>query len=142
MLLFLVVETQQWTLQEQRRIKGVENVRLVYRRTKRYMPADEEELREAIEDGVQFMELLAPIGVENGQLKCSVKMELGSRSLEVRCTRNRRNRRSFGRYCNRCCWRESSDGLYEAYGSVVNDRGKARFYDKHDDKCRRRLRCR
>ena len=37
---------------------------------------DEEELREAIEDGVQFMELLAPIGVENGQLKCSV-MELG-----------------------------------------------------------------
>lgn len=58
------------------RVKGVENVRLVYRRTKRYMPADEEELREAIEDGVQFMELLAPIGVENGQLKCSV-MELG-----------------------------------------------------------------
>ena len=40
------------------RVKGVENVRLVYRRTKRYMPADEEELREAIEDGVQFMHRL------------------------------------------------------------------------------------
>jgi len=58
------------------RIKGVEKVRLVYRRTKRYMPADEEELREAIQDGVEFMELLAPVGVKDGILTCSV-MELG-----------------------------------------------------------------
>ena len=56
---------------------GVPNVRLVYRRTKRYMPADEEELALALEDGVEFMELLAPVGVKNGVLTCAV-MELGA----------------------------------------------------------------
>lgn len=59
-----------------KRVSGVENVRLVYRRTKRYMPADEEELVMAVEDGVEFMELLAPIGVKDGVLECSV-MKLG-----------------------------------------------------------------
>ena len=39
-----------------KRIPGVENVRLIYRRTKRYMPADEEELQLAIEDGVEFLD--------------------------------------------------------------------------------------
>ncbi len=58
------------------RLKGVEKVRLVYRRTKRYMPADEEELAEAIADGVEFIELLAPVGVKDGVLTCHV-MELG-----------------------------------------------------------------
>ena len=57
------------------RQKGVKHVRLVYRRTQRYMPADEEELQMAIEDGVEFMELLAPVGVKDGQLECTV-MEL------------------------------------------------------------------
>lgn len=56
---------------------GVTNVRLVYRRTKRYMPADEEELALAIEDGVQFLELLAPVGVKDGVLTCNV-MALGA----------------------------------------------------------------
>ena len=51
---------------------GAANVRLIYRRTKRYMPADEEELAEALEDGVEFMELLAPIGVKDGVLTCDV----------------------------------------------------------------------
>ncbi len=60
-----------------KRLPGVEHVRLIYRRTKRYMPADEEELQLAIEDGVEFLELLAPVGAENGTLKCSV-MELGA----------------------------------------------------------------
>ena len=59
-----------------KKVAGVENVRLVYRRTKRYMPADEEELIMAIDDGVEFMELLAPIGVKDGVLECSV-MKLG-----------------------------------------------------------------
>ena len=49
---------------------GVENVYLVYRRTKRYMPADQEELEEAIEEGVIFQELLAPFTLENGKLLC------------------------------------------------------------------------
>ena len=50
---------------------------LVYRRTKRYMPADQEELEFALEDGVEFKELLAPVGVKDGVLTCHV-MELGA----------------------------------------------------------------
>ena len=60
-----------------RRLPGSPKVRLVYRRTRRYMPADEEELQMALEDGVEFMELLAPERLENGQLACRV-MELGA----------------------------------------------------------------
>ena len=59
-----------------KRLPGVGAVRIVYRRTKRFMPADEQELREAIEDGVQFCELLAPKGVKDGVLTCE-RMELG-----------------------------------------------------------------
>ncbi len=59
-----------------KRVAGVEHVRLVYRRTQRYMPADEEELQMAIEDGVEFMELLAPGDLADGQLTCDV-MKLG-----------------------------------------------------------------
>ena len=59
-----------------KREKGVKNVRLVYRRTARYMPADEEELQLAKEDGVIFCELLAPVALENGTLLCNV-MKLG-----------------------------------------------------------------
>ena len=39
---------------------GVESVSLVYRRTRQYMPADEEELLLALEEGVEFAELLSP----------------------------------------------------------------------------------
>ena len=55
-----------------KRQPGVEHARLVYRRDRRNMPADEEELVMAIEDGVEFMELLAPVGAEGGKLKCEV----------------------------------------------------------------------
>ena len=60
-----------------KRLPGSPNVRLVYRRTRRYMPADEEELQMALDDGVEFRELLAPERLENGELICSV-MELGA----------------------------------------------------------------
>lgn len=66
-----------------KRIPGVERVRLVYRRDKRNMPADEEELALALEDGVEFMELLSPIGVKDGVLTCRV-MELGERDASGR----------------------------------------------------------
>ncbi len=62
------------TARAAKRCLGVENVYLVYRRTKRYMPADEQELVLAIEDGVEFKELLAPIRMENGTLICSEMM--------------------------------------------------------------------
>ena len=59
-----------------KRFPGVEKATIVYRRTKKYMPADEEELVYAIEDGVEFLELAAPKALENGKLVC-VKMVLG-----------------------------------------------------------------
>ena len=58
------------------RLDGVEKVSIVYRRTKKYMPADEEELKEAIEEGVQFVELAAPVSQADGKLLCDV-MKLG-----------------------------------------------------------------
>lgn len=63
------------TARAAKRTKGVEHVYLVYRRTKRYMPADEEELLMAVEDGVEFKELLSPVLLEDGELVCKV-MEL------------------------------------------------------------------
>ena len=64
------------TARAAKRNAGVEKVSLVYRRTRRYMPADEEELVMAVEDGVEFAELLAPVKLENGVLYCK-KMVLG-----------------------------------------------------------------
>lgn len=58
------------------RTAGVEKVYLVYRRTARYMPADEEELKAAIDDGVQFLELRSPISFVGSKLKCQI-MQLG-----------------------------------------------------------------
>jgi putative selenate reductase len=55
---------------------GAASATLVYRRTKKYMPADAEELELAIADGVQFMELVAPVEQAGGVLKCE-KMKLG-----------------------------------------------------------------
>ena len=60
-----------------KRIRGVKKVSLVYRRTRRYMPADQEELELAVADGVEFRELLSPVGVRDGVLTCKV-MELGA----------------------------------------------------------------
>ena len=65
------------TARAAKRTSGVENVSLVYRRTKRYMPADAEELEMAVEDGVEFCELLAPVRLEAGKLVCKV-MKLGN----------------------------------------------------------------
>ena len=60
------------TARAEKKTKGVEHSYLVYRRTKRFMPADEEELVMAVEDGVEFKELLSPVKLENGKLICSV----------------------------------------------------------------------
>lgn len=55
-----------------KRSKGVETSTIVYRRTKRFMPADEEELQLAEDDGVEFRQLLSPLKLENGRLICKV----------------------------------------------------------------------
>ena len=56
--------------------EGLEHVYLVYRRTKRYMPAAEDELLEVLEEGVEFKELLSPVSLDGGRLLCK-KMKLG-----------------------------------------------------------------
>lgn len=65
------------------RLPGVKHVRIVYRRDRRNMPAEEEELCLALEDGVEFCELLAPVGIKNGKLLCK-KMELGAPDVSGR----------------------------------------------------------
>ncbi len=61
---------------------GAENVYCVYRRTRQESPARAEEIEHAIEEGVQFNWLTAPvrlIGDENGWVKAmeNIRMELG-----------------------------------------------------------------
>ena len=60
------------TARAAKRVEGVESVSLVYRRDKANMPADEEELNMAVEDGVTFRELLAPVSLKDGRLICKV----------------------------------------------------------------------
>ncbi|MEK0452707.1 MAG: putative oxidoreductase YgfK [Synergistaceae bacterium] len=66
-----------------KRLKGVKKVSIVYRRTAMLMPAEEEELKLAIDDGVIFRELLQPISHKDGKLLCCV-MTLGERDASGR----------------------------------------------------------
>ena len=109
-----------------KRIAGVEQVSLVYRRTKRYMPADQEELELALEDGVEFQELLAPVGVKDGVLTCHV-MELGAPDAS-----GRRSPVDTGRVATvpadtviTAVGEKVDTGLYTANGLEVDKRGKA-----------------
>ena len=58
------------------RRSGAKSVTLVYRRTKRWMPADPQELELAMADGVRFLELAAPVKQADGKLVYE-KMILG-----------------------------------------------------------------
>ena len=108
-----------------KRLPGVENVRIVYRRTKRYMPADEEELAEALAEGVELCELLAPKGVRAGVLTCD-KMVLGEPDES-----GRRSPVATGEVVEVpatsviCAVGEHIEGsLYEAAGVEVDRRGR------------------
>ena len=59
------------------RVPGVADVTIVYRRTKREMPAEEEELNLALAEGVRFEELLVPVSFADAKLTCE-KMKLGA----------------------------------------------------------------
>ena len=109
-----------------KRIPGVESVSLVYRRTKRYMPADQEELEFALEDGVEFRELLAPVGVKDGVLTCHV-MELGAPDAS-----GRRSPVDTGKVAEvpadtviTAVGEKVDTALYTANGLEVDKRGKA-----------------
>lgn len=68
-----------------KRVPGVENVSIVYRRDRQNMPAQEEELAAAQADGVAFLPLLSPLRYQKGLLTCAV-MELGHRDEKGRRT--------------------------------------------------------
>ena len=65
------------------RVPGVEEVSILYRRTIKQMPADREELENALKDGVVFHELVSPVSLKGGQLTCQV-MELGEKDASGR----------------------------------------------------------
>jgi putative selenate reductase len=66
-----------------KRCEGTENVFIIYRRTKGQMPADKEEFFAALEEGVEFKELLLPVKFENDILTCR-KMKLGDLETDGR----------------------------------------------------------
>lgn len=65
------------TVRAAKRVNGVEKVMLIYRRTKRYMPADEEEIRLVMSEGIEIHELLSPIELKDGKLICR-KLKMGA----------------------------------------------------------------
>ena len=110
---------------------GVEHVRLVYRRTRRYMPADEEELQMALDDGVEFMELLAPEGTEGGKLRCEICV-LGEPDES-----GRRSPKGTGEFTEvpataviAAVGEQVKKGLYEAAGAELDSKGRPVVDDK------------
>ena len=114
------------TARAAKRTKGVEHVYLVYRRTKRYMPADEEELEMAVEDGVEFMELLSPVKLEDGKLLCRV-MKLGDYDASGRrgVVETDEEKEIPADTVIAAVGEKVPTGFYEANGIHVNDRGRA-----------------
>lgn len=60
------------------RVEGVESVNIVYRRSYKEMPATREEYIETTHDGAVFHELVNPVSLHDGVLKCQ-QMELGKK---------------------------------------------------------------
>ena len=60
---------------------GAEKVVILYRRTKTEMPADKMEIHDCVEEGIEIIELAAPVGIvaEHGKLKAlrCIRMKLG-----------------------------------------------------------------
>ena len=65
------------------RVTGVENVTIVYRRSRKEMPATREEFIETTHEGVVFRELVNPISLHDGVLKCQ-QMKLGDKDASGR----------------------------------------------------------
>ena len=66
------------TARAAKRIKGVENVYIIYRRNRHYMKANDEELQIALSEGIELMELLDPFEYSDGYLRCHTT-ELGEK---------------------------------------------------------------
>lgn len=119
------------TARAAKRTEGVEHVYLVYRRTKRYMPAAEDELLEVLEDGVEFCELLSPVRLENGSLTC-VKMELTDADASGRAGVRETEEivEVPADTVIAAVGEKVPTEFYEKNGLTVNERGKARFNEK------------
>lgn len=111
--------------------KGVETSSLVYRRTKRFMPADEEELIMALEDDVEFKELLAPVKLAGGVLTCRV-MKLGDYDSSGRrgVVETEEIREVPADTVIVAVGESVPTEFYEANGINVNERGKARVNEE------------
>lgn len=116
------------TARAAKRTEGVEHVYLVYRRTKRYMPAAEDELLEVLEEGVEFKELLSPISLENGTLRCR-KMELGTMDASGRAgvTETDEMEEVPADTVIVAVGEKVPTDFYQANGINVNERGKAKL---------------
>ncbi len=64
------------------RLCGAGNVTVIYRRTKKQMPADQEEINALLDEGINILELTAPVSIlaldDNSLLLKCVRMELKS----------------------------------------------------------------
>lgn len=60
-----------------KRAPGTQRVCIVYRRTKQFMPASAQEIADALCDGVEMLELHAPLSFDGKNLECQI-MQLGS----------------------------------------------------------------
>jgi formate dehydrogenase major subunit len=60
---------------------GADKVIIVYRRTKAEMPADPHEIEDCLDEGIEIMELVAPVGItqQNGRIQAlqCIRMQLG-----------------------------------------------------------------
>ncbi|GAA0747069.1 putative selenate reductase subunit YgfK [Clostridium oceanicum] len=66
-----------------KRTSNAENVSIVYRRTKKYMPASGEEIELALKEGIVLKELLSPKSIKDCNLVCE-EMKLGEKDLSGR----------------------------------------------------------
>ncbi len=106
---------------------GAEKVTVVYRRTKKFMPADAEELEYALADGVEFAELLAPLKQADGKLTCRV-MELGAPDASGRRSPVETDRTvEIDADTVIAAVGEKPDAAaFEAYGASLDARGRAK----------------
>ena len=107
---------------------GAASSTLVYRRTRKYMPADAEELELAMADGVRFLELVSPMAQENGKLRCR-KMILGEPDAS-----GRRSPVETDEFVEIPCdlvvsavGEKVDDAFLSANGVAVNERGRPAF---------------
>ena len=107
---------------------GAKSSTLVYRRTRKYMPADAEELELAMADGVQFLELVSPVERKDGKLLCK-KMVLGEPDASGRRSPVE-TEETVSIDCDTvisAVGEKVDSDMLAAYGVTVNDRGRPSF---------------